>query len=145
MFASHTTTTVTVPGETPGTVTIHKLSGKDFDAAQLAHMTGFVTGHGRNWSTKFLRVAQAGIATEADALKVLADPLSGFDRLELVKRGVAAWSCLNAKGEPLPVTPQAIEDLDDETLELLATEVLRLTKPRLFLSAKEAEGEQKNG
>ncbi len=145
MFASLTTDTVTVPGDPVVTVTIHKLSGKDYDAAQLAHMTGIVTGRGRNWAQRFVALAGAGKATEADAQRVIADPLSGFDRLALVKAGVSGWSCLDADGKPKQVTPAAIDDLDDEALELLASAVLKLTKPGLFQEAEAAEAAAKNG
>src|SRR4051812_19798546 len=115
-FASQTTEIVPMPEG--HTVTIHRLSGKDFDAAQYEHMVGIATGRGRNMAQKFRRLAGAGLATEADAEKVLSDPLSGFDRLTLVKSGVSTWSY------DTPVTPAAIDDLVDEALETLATAVL---------------------
>ncbi len=145
MFASLKTETVTVPGETPTTVVIHKLSGKDYDAAQFVHMTGTATGRGRNWATRFVALASAGTATADDAKKVFADPMAGFDRLSLVKSGIVSWSCTKADGKPMDVTPEAINDLDDEALELLAKAVLKLTKPALFQTADEYEADQKNG
>jgi hypothetical protein len=89
-FASQTTDTVPMPDG--HTVTIHKISGKDFEAAQFDHMVGIATGRGRNWATNFVKLAAVGQATVADAERVLNDPLSGFDRLSLVKAGVSAWS-----------------------------------------------------
>lgn len=143
MFASTSQLTIALPCEPGQTATIHKLSGKAFDEAQLAHMLGVATGRGRNWATTFLRRAAAGTATTADAAKVLSDPLSGFDRLSLVKSGLVAWTC-EEHGKPKPVTPEAIDDLEDEPLEFLATEILRLTKPALFVTPAEVEAERKN-
>ena len=141
-FASHHTQIVTMPDG--HTVTIHKVSGKDLDAAQYEHMTGIATGRGRNWATNFMSLAASGKATYADAEKVLRDPLAGFDRLSLVKAGVSAWSYSINSEKPVPVGSAAIDDLDDETLELLATAVLKLTKPGLFQTAAEREATQKN-
>jgi hypothetical protein len=141
-FASAVIDVVTMPDG--HTVTIHKLSGKDYEAAQFEHMVGVATGRGRNWAQRFVRLASQGTATDADAQRVLNDPLSGFDRLSLVKAGVSAWSYL-VSDQPKPVTAAAIEDFDDESLELLATQVLRLTKPALFQTLADREAAQKNG
>jgi hypothetical protein len=138
IFASQTTETLPIPFDAPHTATIQKLAGKDVDAAQLDHMAGVVTGRGRNWAVRFLELARAGAASDKDARKVLDDPLSGYDRLTLAKRGVKAWTY----GD---VTPAAIEDLDDEALEWFARAVLRLTKPGLFQTVDEREAAQKNG
>jgi hypothetical protein len=145
IFASHTTDTFPIPFDAPHTVTIQKLAGRDVDDAQLAHMTGVVSGRGRNWATRFLELARRGQATDADARKVLDDPLSGYDRITLVARGVKAWTYTNADGTPTPITLQAVEDLVDEALEFFARAVLKLTKPALFQSADEREGDRKNG
>src|SRR4051794_14606562 len=138
IFASQTTETIPIPFDAPHAVTIQKLTGRDVDAAQLDHMAGVVTGRGRNWAVRFLELARAGAASDKDARKVLDDPLSGYDRLTLAKRGVKAWTY----GD---VTPAAIEDLDDEALEWFARAVLRLTKPGLFQTVDEREAAQKNG
>lgn len=143
MFASHTTKTLPIPFNPPHTVTIHKLSGRAIDAAQFAHMTGVATGRGRNWATTFVRRAAAGVATNADAEKVLADPLSGYDRLTLCKEGITSWTCEH-QGKPVPVSPDTIDDLEDEALEWFATQVLQLTKPHLFQTDEERELARKN-
>jgi hypothetical protein len=144
IFASQTTETLPIPFDAPHTATIQKLAGKDVDAAQLDHMAGVVTGRGRNWAVRFLELARANAATEKDARKVLDDPLSGYDRLTLVRRGLKAWT-YEIDGKPKPITDAAIEDLDDEALEFLARAVLQLTKPALFQTADEREAAQKNG
>jgi len=93
----------------------------------------------------FMRRAAAGIATNADAEKVLHDPLSGYDRITLCKEGVKAWTCVDKDGKPLPVTPEAINDLDEDALEWMATQVLKLTKPSLFQTDDEKAADRKNG
>jgi|SRR4051794_27626521 hypothetical protein len=145
IFASQTTETIPIPFDAPHAVTIQKLTGRDVDAAQLDHMAGVVTGRGRNWAVRFLELARAGAATEQDARKVLDDPLSGYDRLTLAKRGVKGWTYTKADGTPLEVTAAAVEDLDDEALEFCARAVLQLTKPALFQTADEREADRKNG
>jgi len=144
IFASLTTTTIPLPFDPPHTVTIQKLSGRLVDGAQLEHMRGFVEGRGRNWAVKFLALARAGTASNVDAQQVLDDPLSGYDRIALVRGGLKAWTYEEA-GKPKPITDAAIEDLDDEALEFLARAVLQLTKPALFQTAEQREADQKNG
>lgn len=145
-FASTVVETIALPFDPPHTATIHRLSGQDLDAAQYAHMTGIASGRGRNWAQAFIRRAAAGTATPADAEKVLGDPLSGYDRIALVTAGVSTWSYpaqCDKDGTPLA---SALADLDDEALEFLATAVLKLTKPGLFLATGDAvEAAQKNG
>lgn len=145
IFASHTQKTLPITADPPHTVTFQKLSGKQLEAVQFAHMLGVQTGRGRNWVTKFMQLASAGQATEADAQRVINDPLSGYDRISMVRAGVKSWSYTTDKGKPKPVDDAAIADLEDETLEEWATEILRLTKPGLFLTPEEAEAAQKNG
>lgn len=144
MFASQTIDTVTIPGEPPVVVTFHKLSGKDLEAAQFEHMTGVATGRGRNWATRFVAIAEKGIAAAADAERVYRDPLAGYDRLTLAKAGITAWTCVDAKGEPVKVTAAAIDDLEDEALETIALAILKLTKPGLFLTPEDAAEEKKS-
>lgn len=145
IFASHTQKTLPLAMDVPHTVTIQKVSGKDLEAVQFAHLLGVQTGRGRNWATKFMQLAGSGQATEADAKKVLDDPLSGFDRIALVKAGLKAWTYTDAAGAPKSITDAAMADLDDEALEFIATEILRLTKPALFQTREEAQVAQKNG
>ena len=143
IFASQTQKTIPIPFDAPHTATIHKLSGKDLDAAQYEHMAGVLSGRGRNWATRFIRLAKDGLATEADAQKILTDPLVGYDRLTMVQAGLISWTYQD--GDRMkPVTLDAIHDLDDEALELFATAILRLTKPALFQTAAEQEQAVKN-
>jgi hypothetical protein len=146
-FASRHQKTIDNPFESGVTFTIQKLNGAAVEQAQAKHMASFVVGRNpRGWAGIFHEKLQQGTATNEDALKLIRDPLAGYDRLTVAKLGLVAWSYVDeASKEPLPITSRTVEDLDDETLEHVATEILRLTKPRLFETVKEAETARKNG
>ena len=64
-----------------------------------------------------------------------ADPLNAYHRMTLIKHGVKSWTC------PEELNDEALDDLEEEAIEWLAREVLRLTKPGLFTGE---ETERKN-
>ena len=140
-FASRTTDTIALPFDPPHTATLRKLTGRELDKAQEVHLRDIVAGrwspHG--WAAVFQRQLAKGIATNADAEHLLRDPLNGYDRHAIVTAGLTAWSY----ADPV-LSPEAIEDLDDDALEWFAREILRRTKPGLFQTADEAEAAQKN-
>ena len=145
IFASQTQATVPIPFDRPNTVTIRRLTGREVEAAQEAHRSSIATASARSWAATFRRMLEHG-ASDPDVLKVVADPLTGYDRYSLVRSGLVAWSY------PLPVKPAdgaltgAVDDLDDEAVDFIAREALRLTKPGLFHATEEdAEKERKNG
>lgn len=140
-FASRNQQVISNPFEAGVTFTIQKLSGGAVERAQAEHIRKFIGGQSpRGWEQTFRRAMASGTATENDVARALGDPLAGFDRLSVVKAGLKAWSYEQA------VTDKAIEDdLDDETLEYLAIEIMRLTKPARFQTEEEAEAARKNG
>ncbi len=148
IFASETTRTLEVPGDAPHTVTIRKLTGADVERAQGEHLNATIAGRSpRGWAAQFQALVAKGIATDVDATKALADPLAGYDRLTIVRAGLTAWTYTvtkDGKEAPRPVT-ESVVDLDDETLEFIAIEIMRLTKPGLFLTDEEREAARKNG
>ncbi len=138
IFASETTRTLEVPGDAPHTVTIRKLTGADVERAQGEHLNATIAGRSpRGWAAQFQALIAKGIATDVDAAKALGDPLAGYDRLMIVRAGLTAWTY------DKPLT--AVADLDDEALEFVAIEIMRLTKPGLFLTDEEREAARKNG
>lgn len=150
IFASETTATIPLPFDAPHTVTIRKLTGRDVELAQAAHLKDFVGANSpRGWPAIFKSALAVGTAVDADARHALTDPLVGYDRLAIVRAGLTGWSYTAAddKGVQVPrqVTPAAVADLDDEALEFLAVEIMRLTKPSLFQTAEEREASRKNG
>ena len=59
-------------------------------------------------------------------------------RHKLIEMGLTAWTY------PEPLTPDLLKELDDEAANFIAGEILRLTKPGLFLTPDEVEAERKN-
>ena len=157
-FASQTQSDpILLPFDPPHTVIVRKLTGREIEAAQEAHRGTLASGSARSWAVTFRRMLEKG-ASDPDVLKAIADPLTGYDRFALVRSGLVAWSYpqsvtpIAAKAEikgkpgaPAIEASDAIEDLDDEALDFIATEVLRLTKPHLFhATVEDAEVAQKN-
>jgi hypothetical protein len=133
------------------------LTGREIEAAAEAHRGGLASGSPRLWPGVLRRALTKG-ASDPEVLKAIADPLTGYDRFTLVKSGLLAWSY----AQPIAVRPEkgsdallrkaeqeardaVIDDLDDEAVDFIATEVLRLTKPGLFHATEEdAAGEKKS-
>jgi len=160
MFASDTQVTLDIPFDPPHTVTLQKLNGRQLVRAQKASfnsMIAEVQGRGgakvqKDIQTLFERDA----ADTAKAIaEVQADPLNGYDPYSLLYSGIKAWSV----GKPLELVAvvektadsrdvtvlriPAIDDLDEEAVHWFATEVMRLTKPALFLTEEAAKATQK--
>lgn len=163
MFASLTQATIAVPFDPPHTITIRKLTGAEVDRAQAANLKNAASGAlGRNWAERVRRQMRKGIdevrlkaltleqlaARENDAVLVELDhPMNGFDRYEVIKAGLIAWSYDTGADEKTIAAARlkAIDDLDDEGADFVATEIIRLTKPSLFQTMAEREAAQKNG
>lgn len=120
-------------------IQVRKLTGKECDAARESHRGQFASGNPRQWPSLLRRALEHG-ASDPEVLQAIQDPLLGYDRFRLVRSGLVAWSY------DRPMTPtgttgvDAIDDLDDEAADFIATEILRLTKPGLF-HATEADAE----
>lgn len=141
-FASHTKSDpIPVPFDPPHTITVRQLTGQEYEEAQAAHARGIASG--RNWSNRFRTAISAGIATDEQVSLAVSDPLLGYDRLAMAQAGLVAWSFKDGD-KPKKLTPAAVADMSDELLELVALEVLKLTKPALFETKKQAERERKN-
>lgn len=158
IFASRTTKTVEIPFDQPNTVTVRQLTGKQLGKAQqafwfdlaerskgqatlqkdLADVRAAIAGPAVDESDEEKRAAKEAQRKAVEAAQ--ADPLNGFDPATLVQLGVTAWTYTEA----VPLEPTTIDDLSDEALTFIATEVLRLTKPALFKSAEERKADQKN-
>lgn len=129
---------IALPFDRPHTITVRKLTGRQVEIAQAEHMRGLIAGQSsRGWSAKFNRALANG-ASDDEAQSILTDPLNGFDRHTVAAFGLVSWSY-----EPTTPTTKQVEDLDDEALEFIALEVMRLTKPHLFQTIEEAEAARK--
>jgi hypothetical protein len=147
-FASspHNRETIALPFDPGATVTIRKLTGADIEKAQGNHLASFVGGRSaRGWAPMFQQRMALGIATDAEAVAAIRDPLAGYDRSTVLKAGLTGWSYLREDGKPRNVTPAAIDDLVDEAAEFIARAILHLTKPELFETADEREAAEKKG
>ena len=137
-FASLVTETIPIATDPPNTATIRKLRGRELEAAQRANLREFIAGQSsRAWSATLRKGLLRGVGTpDADVIAALQDPLLGFDRYVIVKAALLAWTY--AEGTP---AAEQIDDLDDDTIDLLARAILRLSKPALFLSKEDAQKE----
>jgi hypothetical protein len=145
IFASRTTKTIPIPFDPPHTVTIMKLTGRtlakadrEADFAAQEYVT-------RMGGAAFRQQLEEATKNTADAAIKAAqrNPLNAFDRTVLLHGGVKAWTYVEDDGTPIPVTPATIDDLDPEAGDFFAEQILRLTKPSLFLSYDEAAADQK--
>jgi len=156
IFASQTTSaSIPIPFDPPHTVTVRKLTGREIEAAQVVQRDGLNGVSARSWAATFRRMLEHG-PTDRQVQQAIADPLTGYDRFALVRSGLVAWSYPQPvklkPGRTVPATSadapevDAIEDLDDEAVDFIAREVLRLTKPGLFYAtAADADAEKKTG
>lgn len=162
IFASKTKSEpLPIPFDSPHTIVVRKMTGREVERAQEAHAIGVSSGRSRLWSQTFKQLLEKGVAGQAELQAVLRDPLTGYDRFSVARAGLLAWSYPEPiKAQPAkaavpavgdtPAQPATeaydpIEDLDDETVEFIAREVMRLTKPGLFQTLEQAESAQKNG
>lgn len=135
IFASQTQSEpIPIPFDAPHWIVVRKLTGRECDEARAAHATGLAAGGSRLWATKFRRILEGSLADKADVEQAIADPLTGYDRFALVRAGLVSWSYEHAIKDG---KPWRLDDLDDEAVDFIATEVLRLTKPALFYTARE--------
>ena len=150
ILAARVTKVVEITGETPGTATVRKLTGKQLGKAQEAFRAGlFALMREQVELQKEHRALMAAMddgspKADAEPEKAAAateqrSPLAGFDPATLVLLGVAEWSYDDA------ITAEVIEAAADDVVEQLAAAVLRLSKPGLFESKAESEAAQKNG
>jgi hypothetical protein len=137
-FASRDPQTYPVPFDPEQTITVRKLTHGEDEAAQAEHLKGIIAGHStRGWSRDFQKVLDKAAGND-EAVKVVSDPLNGYDRLSVAKAGLLEWSY----GE---ITDATWADLTDEALEFVALSVMRWTHPERFRTADENVEAQKNG
>jgi hypothetical protein len=145
IFASQTKQTIALPFALPHTITIRKLTGREYEGAQQAAINIFQLGEARprgfSAALRKLLVKDA-TTTEQEVQQALRDPLTGFDRYAVIEKGLVAWT-FETDGKPTPL--DQVADLDDEAAEFIAVEIMRLTKPALFQTEDEREAASKNG
>jgi hypothetical protein len=144
IFASEQQDTAPIPHDPPHTFTYRKLRGREVEEALAAHLKAFVGQRSpRAWAGALRSLLEKGNTSAPEVRAALDDPLLGYDRYVLVKAGLVHWS-YGGNGGSAP-TPEQIEDLDDESVDLIARAILRHTKPALFQTDAEREAAKKNG
>lgn len=155
------TKTIDIPFDLPNTATIRQLNGRQMGRASSAFFNQLITEVVQRGGAEIQKEIAAMFAkdpkaAETDVAAVQADPLNGYDKYQLCYDGIVSWSLpdsldrvaveeLNAAGRKITVMRvKAIDEMTDEALTFYATEILRLSKPSLFMTPEEAKVEQKN-
>lgn len=145
---------IPLPFDSAHSVVVRGLSGREVEGAQASHARGVAIGRTRIWNQNFKAILEQGLVKAAELSAALNDPLTGFDRFEVVRAGLVSWTypqpikataAKAAVGDTAAVDAyDPIEDASDELVEFIAREVMRRTKPHLFQTADEAETARKN-
>ncbi len=142
MFASRTTVTIPIPFDPPHTVTLQRLPGRHLRTAEEQNRIeamAYVERMGGEAFRKQLEAVGDTAAVKEAMKEAQADPLNGYHKPTLIKFGVKAWTCEEEVG------PAAFDDLEDEAIDFLAREVLRITKPALFIGEETARKNASSG
>ena len=125
VFTSFVTKIEPVPHDPPNTVTIRKLAPKALGESQRVAQRRAIKDVQEMGGAAFIQEMSAlspGAVSEATE----ADPLITYDRELLVVSGLVEWSYTRKPNR------EAIDDLDEETLDFLARAILKLSRPALF-------------
>lgn len=145
IFTHRVTQELEVPDTDPvQRITIRKLAGRHLETAaveaQRKSLDNVRHMGGPAMVKEFLAMREPKPASTPETVEaVAADPMSGYDPISLAQQAVVSWTFEE------PLTPTAIEEMDDDTLGWLSAAVLKLAKPRLFLTAEEREVARGNG
>jgi len=137
-FTSLFTKTIAVSGDPDQTVTIRKLAPEHLERAMKTQQRRVVQDLREMGGLSVLKEFQDLKQSPETAPEVVADPLLQFDRVTLLETGITAWTYEQQ------ISRATCADLDEETAEYLAREILRYAKPSLFLAADEAHAEKKD-
>lgn len=144
IFAHRNTKTVDIPQSlnaagdaTQHSVVIRQLNPKQLEAASKESMRLAFSDARALGGFAVIQEELKAIKPDADKAKEK-NPFLVYDRTTLMVRGIKSWTYDETLGE------DAIVELPEEVQRLLATEVLRLTRPALLQDKAEAEAEAKN-
>lgn len=139
VFTSRVTSVVPIEHDPPHTFTIRKLAPKHLHEAQASAQAQSIDEFRRVGGAAFLKELEVLGGPSVAQAAVQSNPLARYDKLVLVLRGVVAWSYDE------PAALEAYEDLDAQTLDLIAESVLRLSRPDLYQTSEEQDAARKNG
>lgn len=150
MFASDVTKVIdSLPFDPSHSAIVRKLSGWQLGKASKAFFNDLIREVVERGGAKVQKEVEALFADPEkfndEVAKVKADPLNGFDKFTLVAHGVnemskrPEWASME-KSKRLELA----REMDDEVVDFFATEIMKLTKPALFMTGDEAEAEKKS-
>jgi hypothetical protein len=129
VFTSRVTKDIPVGDQT---VVIRKLAPRHLEKAAKEAQRKSLDDFKAMGGAAFLKEWQDVTEKKPDAPDVAPDPMHGYDAVTLLESGIVSWSFEEA------VTRESFEDLDADTLDLLSREVLKLSKPSLFVDQEAA-------
>lgn len=142
MFAGDVTDTIQIGS---GEVVIRKLSGRSLEKAELARQIE-VSGLTRSFSSDVVEsiaskkkdkvVKKLSELSPAELEELDLKRHTTYDRSFVLLAGIKSWS------SDKKVNQESVDDLDEETSELLFHKILKLSLP--LIDEKEAEKLQKN-
>lgn len=154
-FASRVVATLPIPFDQPHEVTLQKLAGRHLEKAETAAQAKWIQ----------TMDAKGGIKKQREILRELkddepkpdpkavpepekdetVDPLAGLDPYTVCRFGIQSWTYDESLAEDATTKRVlALDDMDADSLEWFATEIMRLTKPRLFQTKDERKEAEKN-
>src|SRR5215203_2914045 len=119
MLVGNTTVKRDIPHEPGEWMTFKLLSWRSLEEARALRQTAALRSF--QGVADVVRELQSARTPEvAGAAVEVPDPTSSFDRATLLVRGIHAWSY------DAPLTPAALDDLDEQTAEWAAKEIVSL-------------------
>lgn len=139
IFTHRVVVTRDVPHDPGQSVTFRKLAPRHLEAASKEAQRQSIQDVKEAGGPKLVGEIQREFADPEKKKELEAattkDPLLTYDRVTLLEKSVKEWSY------PEPADRTSFEELDEETLQWLSTEILKLSKPSLY----ETEADRKNG
>ena len=120
MLTSQTARPIELPHEPGVTFEIRQLSHGALKKARDNRMREMAMNFSGLDLSTFLKDVAAPVQRDSDDDDV--DLLAGYDMQTILVKGIKSWSY------PEKVTPENIEDLDDETAEFVATEIMKISR-----------------
>lgn len=137
VFTSRVSVEISVPTDPDARVVIRKLAPKHIDAAAREQQLQSIRDMQAMGGPKFLQELSSLSSAEQQQI-VNRDPVQGYDQAVLCQHGILSWSY------DVKPSREAVDDLDEDTRYALAREILKLSRPKLFQSADDAEAARKN-
>lgn len=123
MLTRHITKRMTIPHEPDHWMELRRLSWTDLQHASDVHATT-IAQRLRAMGSEIVTAVTAARQQREELTPALDTPELNYDQRTLLERGIAAWSY------PEPVTPENIQDLDEETAAWAMRAIIDLARGR---------------